>query len=275
MNTTTMSSATTPLGAGQLLAFQDGPVLRLTLNRPDKRNALSRSLVTALANAVSTVREGGETRAIVLAGNGPIFCAGGDIKEFAVAARSGMAEMEAEGLADLFEAMTACPVPIVGRVHGGAFGGGVGLVSACDIAIAEPGTRFSLSEARLGLVAAVISRYVIAALGWRAARAHMLRGAPFDASEALRCGLIHEITPAGQLDHAVDRVVADILACAPGALATAKRLPELIDGPDPAAIRAATIRILAGCLDSEETQEGLNAFLDKRPPSWVAKPGDR
>jgi methylglutaconyl-CoA hydratase len=147
------------------------------------------------------------------------------------------------------------------------------LVSAADIAIAESGTRFALSEARLGLVAAVISRYVIVALGWRSAKAHMLRGAPFDAAEALRSDLVHEVVDAADLDAAVEAAINDVLACAPGALTTAKRLPELIAGPDQATIRAATIRILAGCLESEETQEGLRAFLEKRKPRWVSTDG--
>ena len=275
MNTTMMLNTTTPGEASDLQVIQDGPVLRLTLNRPDKRNALSRTLIADLTHALTGVQAGGTIRVVVLAGNGNVFCAGGDIKEFAAAARSGLAEAEAEGLADLFDAITTCPVPIIARVHGSAFGGGVGLVSACDIAIADSGTRFALSEARLGLVAAVISRYVIAALGWRAARAHMMRGASFDAVEALRCGLVHEVTATDDLDQAVEQAVADVLKCAPGALATAKRLPESIDGPEPASRREATIRILAKCLDSEETQEGLNAFLEKRAPAWVTEPGDR
>jgi len=273
MDQAVLSSATTD-GQPVLLVAHDGPVLRLTLNRPDKRNALSHALVLALHQAIAAVGPGGETRAIVIGGNGHTFCAGGDIREFAQAAGSGTAEAEAVGLANLFEAMTACPVPIVARVHGGAFGGGVGLVAAADIAIAESGTRFALSEARLGLVAAVISRYVIAALGWRSAKAHMLRGAPFHAGEALRCDLVHEVVDVASLDDAVEAAVRDVLACAPGALATAKRLPELIDGPDPATMRAATIRILSGCLESDETQEGLRAFLERRKPRWVGTDGD-
>lgn len=273
-----MASSTAAVSSNrdaELDVLTDGPVLRLTLNRPERRNALSRSLVAALRDAIAAVQSGGEIRVIVLGGNGPAFCAGGDIKEFAGAARAGLAEAEAEGLADLFDAMTTCPVPIIARVHGGAFGGGVGVLSAADIAIAETGTRFALSEARLGLVAAVISRYVISALGWRAARAHMLRGAVFDAATALRDGLVHEVVDADTLDAAVEQAVSDVLRCAPGALATAKQLPALIDGPDPATVRANTVRILAACLASEETQEGLNAFLEKRSPAWVTGQGAR
>jgi methylglutaconyl-CoA hydratase len=272
MDSTVLSNATTG-SEPELEVLQDGPVLRLALNRPEKRNALSNTLVLALHQVISSVEPDGRTRVIVIAGNGPTFCAGGDIREFAHAASTGTAAAEAEGLANLFEAMTACPVPIIARIHGGAFGGGVGLVSAADIAIAESGTRFALSEARLGLVAAVISRYVIAALGWRSAKAHMLRGAPFDATEALRCDLVHEVVDGANLNAAVEAAINDVLACAPGALTTAKRLPDLIAGPDPTAVRTATIRILAGCLESDETQEGLRAFLEKRKPRWVPTDG--
>lgn len=253
----------------ELSVIRDGPVLRLTLSRPERRNALSRSLVTALGDAFQGVKDDSEIRVVVLAGAGPAFCAGGDIAEFAEAARSGHAETDAAALAGLFEAITTCPAPVVARIHGAAYGGGVGLVAAADIAIADSGTRFSLSEARLGLVAAVISRYVIDALGWRAARAHMLRGAPFDVEEALRCGLVHQVAGQVGLDLAVEGAVSDVLMCAPGALALIKRLPGMIDDRDPATLRATTTHILAECLGSDETQEGLRAFLEKRPPSWV------
>lgn len=261
--------------AGILLARQEGPVLRLTLHRPHRRNALSRALVASLNEAFAAIAPGNGTRVVVIDGAGPALCSGGDIAEFADAAKNGPAEADAEGLADLFAAMAACPLPIIARVHGGVFGGGVGLVAAADIAIASEGARFSLSEARLGLVAAVISRYVIGALGWRAARAHMLLGSPFDATEALRCGLVHQVTTEDDLDAAVERAVADILLCAPRALATIKRLPELIAGDTDAEVRAASIGILAGCLRSEETQEGLHAFLDKRAPAWAPAREDR
>lgn len=249
---------------------QDGPVRRLTLARPTRRNALGRALVAALHQAFAAIGEGDETRVVLLDGDGPVFCAGGDIAEFAEAAASGHARADAAGLADLLAAMTACPAPIVARVHGAAYGGGVGLVCAADVAVAAEGTRFSLSEARLGLVPSVIGPYVVAALGGREAKARMLRAAPFGAEEALRCGLVHQVVPAAALDVAAEEVIADLLRGAPGALAAIKRLPPAVGGVDPAATRAATTALLVERLASDEGREGLRAFLEKRPAAWVS-----
>ena len=249
-----------------LTIAQDGPVRRLTLARAARRNALSRSLVASLRDAFAGVAEGGPTRVVVLAGDGPVFCAGGDIAEFGGAAAGGLSRADAEGLVDLLAAMAACPAPTVARVHGAAYGGGVGLVCAADIAIAAVGTQFSLSEARLGLVPAVVSPYVIAALGEREAKARMLLATPFGVDEALRIGLVHRYVPVDQLDAAVDEVVANLLRCAPGALAAIKRLPALLAGADP---KSATTSLLVERLASDEGQEGLRAFLEKRPAAWV------
>jgi methylglutaconyl-CoA hydratase len=253
----------------ELITNQVGPILRVTLSRAARRNALSRSLVAALLRAFAAIEEGGETRVVVLAGDGPAFCAGGDIAEFAEAAASGHALEDAESLADLLAAIAGCPAPVVARVHGAVFGGGVGLVCATDVAIAAEGTRFSLSEARLGLVPAVISPYVLAALGPRQARALMLLAVPFGTDEALRCGLVHQVVPADELDAAADETVANLLRCAPGALAATKRLLATIAAKDAAAARAATTALLAERLASEEGCEGLRAFLEKRPAAWV------
>ena len=252
--------------------IQDGPILRLTMARPERRNALSRALVAALHDAFAAVQEGGETRVVVLDGEGPAFCAGGDIGEFSQAAADGRASEDAAGLTEMLAAMAGCAVPVVAKVHGAAFGGGVGLVCAADIAIAGAGTRFSLSEARLGLAAAVIAPYVIGALGRREAVARMLLAAPFDAGEALRIGLVHAAVPDDDLDAAVEASVADLLRGAPAALAAIKRLPDLVAGGDPSGAMAA---LLAERLASDEGQEGLRAFLEKRPASWVVPANDR
>lgn len=252
-----------------LTVLQSGPVRRITLARPARRNALSRAFVAALHEAFGGIAEGGETRVVVLAGDGPAFCAGGDIAEYAEAAASGRARSDAETLAGLLAKIAGCPVPVVARVHGAAFGGGVGLVCAADVAIAAEGTRFSLSEARLGLVPAVISPYVLAALGAREATAKMLLASPFGADEALRCGLVHRVVPGEQLDEAVEGTIADLLRGAPGALATIKRIPALLSGLDAAARREATAGLLAERLASDEAREGLRAFLEKRPASWL------
>lgn len=254
-----------------LTTTRDGPILRLTLARPARRNALSRALVTSLLEAFSSVEEGDDTRAIVLAGEGASFCAGGDIAEYAESAKRGRAAADAETLATLLATMVACPAPIVARVQGAAFGGGLGLVCACDIAVAAEETTFSLSEARLGLIPAVISPYVFAALGSRQAKAQMLLAAPFGTSAALRYGFIQQAVPTAELDRAIEQTLANLLRGAPGALAGIKRLPLLLSNPDPIAVRRATATLLSERLGSSEAQEGLNAFLEKRPPAW-AKP---
>jgi len=254
-----------------LTTIQNGPVLRVTLNRPERRNSLSRELVASLRDVFSSIQEGSDTRVVVLAGEGSVFCSGADIEEFLEAAESGLALADAEGVADLLAAMTDCPVPIVARVSGGAYGGGVGLACACDIAIASTETKFSLSEARLGLAAAVISPYVFAAMGEREAKARMLLGAPFEATEALRVGVVHQVVAEGDLDGAVQDAVSNILRCAPGALAAIKRLTKQLRSLDAAGARELTTQLLAERLASDEGREGLTAFMEKRPAAWAPK----
>ena len=251
-----------------LITSRDGPVTHVVLNRLERRNALSRELVRALRDAFTGIVGDGETRVVVLAGEGPTFCGGGDIGEFAEAASGGTAVRDAESLADCLAAIASCPIPVIARAQGAAFGGGVGLVCAADIAIAAEDARFSLSEARLGLVPAVISPYVLAALGPREGKARMLLASPFAAAEALRIGLVQRVVPADALDAAVEEAVRGLLQCAPGALATIKRIPGLISG-DADLTRHITTALLAERLASEEGQEGLRAFLEKRPAAWV------
>ena len=248
---------------------QDGAVLRLTLTRLERRNALSRQLVSALLQVFTKIPETTATRVVVLTGDGPTFCAGGDIAEYAESAKAGRASVDAETLATLLAAMVDCPAPIIARVQGAAYGGGFGLVCAADIAIASEDASFSLSEARLGLIPAVISPYVFAALGVRETKVRMLLAAPFGIDDALRIGLLQRVVPADELDAAINQAIADLLRCAPGALAGIKRLPLLLSNPDPVAVRRATAKLLEERLGSEEAQEGLHAFLEKRSPSWA------
>ncbi len=257
-----------------LTIVQDGPVLRLSLDRPQRRNALARSLVTALTDAFSAVGQGGKTRVVVLAGEGPVFCAGADLTEFAEAGNSERLRADGEGLSYLLAAMTACPVPIVVRVHGAAYGGGVGLVCAGDVAVAETGTQFSLSEARLGLVPAVIGPYVVAALGQREAKARMLLTAPFGVEEAHRVGLVHQVVASTELDGAVEGLVTHLLHGAPGALAAIKRLVPDVAGRPPSEVRGQLMDLLAERRASAEGQEGMAAFVAKRPPAWAPVPPD-
>jgi len=252
----------------EVMTRYEGPVQWITLTRAARRNALSRSLVDALLGHFQSIQEGSATRVVVLTGEGSAFCAGGDISEYADAATS-RGGTSAEGLAALMAAIEACPVPVVAGVHGAAYGGGLGLLCAADIVVAEEGSRFSLSEARLGLVPAAIAPCVIAALGVRQARALMLLAAPFGVDEALRVGLVHRQAPAGALRTVMDETIADLLQSAPGALSMIKRTPRLLDGLEEAARRDAVVRLHAERLASDEGREGLGAFLEKRPAAWV------
>ena len=263
-----MTERTTPL-SDELDVRTDGPVRFLTLNRPQRRNALSRSLVTALWQAIETANADDGVRVIVLAGAGPTFCAGGDISQYASAPDSTIAREDGAALIGLLHAMTTSRLPIVARAHGGIFGGGVGLLSASDIVVAADRATFSLSEARLGIIPAVISPYVVAAIGAREARARMLRAAPFDAGTALRIGLAHECVPEAELDAGVDRVLADLLRCAPGALRAAKHLPAMLAATAPELLSETTADLFAERTTSDEGREGLRAFLEKRPAAWV------
>jgi methylglutaconyl-CoA hydratase len=253
----------------ELSAIKDGAVYRITMRRTERRNALSRSLVNALLGAFQTATNDREIRVVLLEGDGPVFCAGGDISEYVDAARTGTAAATADGLTDLLAAITTCPAPVVAKVQGAAYGGGVGLVCAADLAVASMDARFSLSEARLGLVPATISPYVIAALGSRQAKARMLLASPFSSDEAHRIGLVHSVTEPEALDDAVDELIDQLLRSAPGALTLIKRLPAMLAGADSDSVRTITAELLIERLASDEGQEGLRAFLAKRPPAWA------
>jgi enoyl-CoA hydratase/carnithine racemase len=240
---------------------RDGSVLRITLARPDRRNAFDAALIAELAEAFVDV---GRARAVLLAGEGPSFCAGADVDWMRASAGLSFDEnvADANALRRMFEAIDGCPAPVVARVQGHALGGGAGLVAVADIAIAAPGTVFAFSEVRLGIIPAVISPFVLPRIGPGAARRYFVSGERFDAATALRIGLVSEV--ADDLDAAVERVLGELLSAGPHAARWAKRLVrERPDGPE-------TARWIAERRTSEEGQEGLKAFLEKRPPGWRA-----
>jgi methylglutaconyl-CoA hydratase len=242
-----------------LRVARDGAVLRVTLARPDTRNAFDAALIAELAEAFVDV---GRTRAVVLAGDGPSFSAGADVDWMRSSVDLSLEEnvADANALRRMLEAIDACPAPVVARVQGHALGGGAGLVAAVDIAIAEPKTMFAFSEVKLGIIPAVISPFTLAKIGPGAARRYFLTGERFDAETALRIGLVSEVAP--ELDAAVERVVAELLSAGPHAARWAKRLVrERPDGPQ-------TARWIAERRASEEGQEGLRAFLEKRDAGW-------
>jgi methylglutaconyl-CoA hydratase len=245
--------------AENLRTERDGDVLRITLTRPDRRNAFDAAVISELAQAFVDV---GRARAVVLAGEGPSFSAGADVQWMRSSVDLSYDEnvADANALRAMLEAIDGCPAPVVARVQGHALGGGAGLVAVADIAIASPDTVFAFSETKLGIIPAVISPFALGKIGRSAARRYFLTGERFDAETALRIGLIHEV--AEDLDAALERVVGELLSAGPHAVRWAKRLVhERPDGPE-------TARWIAERRTSDEGQEGLRAFLEKRPPSW-------
>ena len=240
---------------------RDGAILRVTLARPGRRNAFDATLITELTEAFADV---GDTRAVVLAGDGPSFCAGADVEWQRSAIDLSYDENveDAMRLIRMLEAIDACPAPVVCLVHGYALGGGSGLVACADIAVAHPEAVFGFTEVRLGIIPAVISPFVLPKLG-SAARRYFLTGERFGADVALRIGLVTEV--AEDTDETMSGLVAALLSAGPEALRAAKRLVrERPSGID-------TARIAAERRTSDEGQAGLRAFLDKRPPPWQAQ----
>jgi enoyl-CoA hydratase/carnithine racemase len=250
---------------------RDGPVLRVTLARPERRNAFDATLIAELTAAFVDV---GEARVVVLAGDGVSFCAGGDAEWMRASAGLSFSENveDALRLGRMLEAVDGCPAPVVAAVQGHAFGGGAGLVACSDVAVTHPGTVFAFSEVKLGVVPGVISPFVLAKIGTSAARSLFVTGRRFDAPTALRIGLAHEL--ADDVDAAVEGVVAELLTAGPTAARVAKTLAR---APLPL---EETARLIAESRVSAEGQEGLRAFLDGRHPgragfaSWCPPAGD-
>ena len=251
---------------------REGPVARLWLDRPDQHNALSPELGAQMAELLHGLAHEDAVRVVVLGGRGPSFCAGADIAVMKASTRMTFEEnlAEAERLAGMFAALSDFPKPIVGRIHGNVYGGGVGLVCACDIAVAADDSRFGLTEVRLGILPAVISPYVLRRLGDRAARELMLTGERFDAAAALRLGLVHHLASSAALDEKVEERVRQLLMGAPMAQRRIKTLLELWADSSWEEYRAALPRTLAEIRSGEEAHDGLTAFLEKRKPRWQA-----
>ena len=245
---------------GALRIERDGELLRVTLARPETRNAFDAALIAELSEAFVDV---GAARAVLLAGDGPSFCAGADVEwmRASIDLDRDANIADATALRRMLEAIDACPAPVVARIQGHALGGGVGLVACADIAVADEAAVFAFSEVKLGIIPAVISPFALAKIGPSAARRYFLTGERFDAQTALRIGLVHEVD--SDLDAAVERVLEELRTAGPRAARHAKRLVlDRPDGPE-------TARRIAERRTSEEGQEGLRAFLERRKPSWV------
>ncbi|MFC3814123.1 enoyl-CoA hydratase-related protein [Lysobacter sp. GCM10012299] len=257
-----------------LLNVREGAVARLRLNRPDLHNAFDAVVIAALTGALEAVAADDSVRVVVLEGEGASFSAGADLNWMrGMAAASEDANREDSlALARLMRTLDELPKPTIARVHGAAFGGGVGLVACCDIAIAAPEAKFGLTESKLGLLPAVISPYVIEAIGPRQARRWFATAEIFAADVALQIGLVHQVVPAGELDHAVQRQIDLLLKAGPVASATAKALVRRVTGErdrDRDLLDADNAALIAGLRVSPEGQEGLGAFLEKRKPRWA------
>ena len=250
-----------------------GGVARVTLDRPEVRNAFDDVLIGRLKEAFVDIEKDPGVRVLVLAGNGPAFCAGADLNWMRRMADYGYHDnvADARALAEMLGALDRMTKPTVARVHGAAFAGGTGLVAACDIAVGTPQAKFCFSEAKLGLSPATISPYVIRAIGERAARRYFLSAEVFGAEDALRIGLLSMLVAADELDAAIEGLLQHLLSGGPQAHAKIKELVRAVSGRllDEALI-ADTARRIAEIRASEEGKEGIAAFLEKRKPSWCS-----
>jgi methylglutaconyl-CoA hydratase len=257
-----------------LQSTRDGAVERLTLNRPDVRNAFNEQVIaelTAWAGETSGAAARGDIRVAVIAGAGKVFCAGADVTWMAQTVTYTEAEnlRDATAMSRMFAAIDELPLPVIGRIHGAALGGGAGLAAVCDIVVAGEDAVFGFTETKLGILPAVISPFALAKIGRSAARELFLTGARFPAARAREIGLVHEVVPAAGLDAAVDRYVAELLTAGPAAIAAAKALIPLVSGKSTEETTAITAAAIAARRVSKEGQEGLRAFLEKRKPKWI------
>jgi methylglutaconyl-CoA hydratase len=256
-----------------LVEKKDG-VARVTLNRPEVRNAFDDALIKLLHEAFVSLGKDQSIRAVVLAGNGTAFCAGADLNWMKRMAGYDYAanQRDAQALADMLAALDRMPKPTLARVHGPAFAGGTGLVAACDIAVGTPEAKFCFSEAKLGLSPATISPHVLRAIGERAARRYFLTAEVFDAEEAHRIGMLSLLVSPSEIDTEIDKLLAHLLAGGPEAMRKIKELVRAVASrPLDDALVADTAKRIAEIRVSPEGKEGIASFLEKRKPSWCSR----
>lgn len=249
----------------------EGPVARVWLNRPEVRNAFNDGVIAELDAAFKRLGSDPALRVLVLGGHGKAFCAGADLHWMRAMAGYDWARnhADAQALADMLWTLYSCPLPLVGRIHGDCYAGGMGLAAVCDLRIAAEGMQFCLSEARLGLLPATIGPYVVRALGEQASRRYFLTAERFDAARAHALGFVHECVPAAALDASVDAVVSALVANGPAAVKACKTLVQDLAGREISAeLRAETARRIADIRASDEGREGIASFLAKRDPAW-------
>lgn len=249
-----------------------GPVARVRLNRPDVRNAFNADLIAALTAAFEELGADESVRAIVLSGEGKVFCGGADISWMRGSLDLTYDEnvADAQAMSDMFRAIDRCPKPVIGKIHGAALGGGAGLAAVCDIAVASADAVFGFTEVKLGIIPAVISPFVLAKIGISNARALFLTGERFDAKRALHIGLVHEVVVGDTLDVCIERITDELAGAGPGAVAAAKALIPRVTAATYDESRDITAEAIARRRTSPEGQEGLRAFLERRRASWIA-----
>ena len=253
-----------------ILVSQKDSVARITLNRPKVHNAFNEAMVAELYRAFADASQEEGIRVVVITGKGRSFCAGADlnwmrrVKDYSFQDNL----QESKQLAELMYTIYSLPLPTIARVNGAAIGGGAGLVAACDLVIAVQTARFSLSEVKLGLVPAVISPYVLRRVGESACREFFLTGERLTAEKAMRFGLVNEVVPPERLDRAVEERVSQLLTSGPRALHTCKEILRQVPGMSFQEAKAYTAEIIASLRISQEGQEGMSAFLEKRKPNW-------
>ncbi|MEM0948910.1 MAG: crotonase/enoyl-CoA hydratase family protein [Pseudomonadota bacterium] len=252
------------------LRQDDRGVVYVTLNTPERRNVLSAATIEELTDVAKSIGSAAGTRAMVLSGAGKVFCAGGDLgwMKAQIDADRTTRVAAARKLAMMLQALNEMPTPLIGRIHGGAFGGGVGLACICDVAIADKETKFGLTETRLGLIPATIGPYVIARIGEGHARRVCMSARIFDAEEATELGIVARAVEAGVLDDAVEQEIVPYLSVAPHAVGAAKSLARSLGPRIDADVIEETISRLADIWDGDEARHGVSAFLGKTKPDW-------
>jgi len=251
-------------------------VARVWLNRPDVRNAFNDEVIAALTRTFESLSQDKDLRVVVLGAHGKAFCAGADLNWMKAMAGYSWDEnrADAQRLADMLWTLDQCPVPVVGRMQGDCYAGGMGLAAICDVLVAVEGATFCLSEARLGLLPATISPYVIRAMGAQAARRYMVTAERFSAAQAHALGMVHELVTPDTLDAKVDEIVTTLVNNGPAAARACKALVRDVAGqPLSAELRADTARRIADIRASDEGREGLASFLNKRSPTWLPAQG--
>ena len=250
---------------------QSGPLTHVVLSRPEVRNAFNETLIEELTAWAESVRPGGASRVAILSGAGKTFCAGADLAWMSKMVGYSTEDnvRDAQTLARMFQALNEVPIPLIGRIHGAALGGGAGLAAICDIVVAAEDALFGFTEAKLGILPAVISPYSVAKIGQSAARELLLTAARFSAGRAREIGLVHSVVPEGELDAAIDAIVAELLTSAPEAVAGAKALIANVAGKEPWSVATLTAETIARHRVAPEGQQGMRAFLEKRKAPWV------